>query len=73
MKNLLIVGLVAALLGLLSFNNRKTSNTSYVVATGNTATGLASDVNGYLSNGWQLVGDVSYGNGVYVQALIKNK
>lgn len=71
MKNLLIVSLAVAIIALLSFNDKRTSDTRYVVATGATTTALASEVNGYLANGWQLVGDVSYGNGQFVQALIK--
>ena len=71
MKNLLIAGLVVAIVALFSFNNRKTYDTRYFIASGGTVTALASEVNGYLANGWQLVGDVSYGNGQFVQALIK--
>jgi len=70
MKNLFILGLVA-IVALFSFNNRKVNDTRYVVATGGTVTALTAEVNGYLANGWQLVGDVSYGNGQFVQALIK--
>lgn len=71
MKNLLIVSLAVAIIALLSFDGKRTFETRYVVASGATATALASEVNGYLANGWQLVGDVSYGNGQFVQALIK--
>jgi len=72
MKNLLIICLIAGMLFTIASFNKKSKyyREDYMVVTASTISQLRTSIRENYSD-YDLVGGVSYGNGVYIQAMVK--